>query len=327
MMSDPEITVIIPAYNVAGLILPCLASVMAQSHRAWEAIVVDDGSRDATADEVRTLDDPRITLVQQANAGVSAARNHGLRRARGRYAMFLDGDDILHPTALARLAAMLDGRDDAVAAFGTFTKILPGGAPYPGQKPLAEHVYPDGNVLEPMVRHNFLANGGHVLLRTAVARQLGGFDTSLRLSEDWEFWCRLAAAGAFAFIGTEPEVFSLRVRPGSSSGGLSVDWANHQPSIAAVVGNPAIRGAFPAPAWRSLERAMRASHMWECGRVNFTMRRFDDARRLMLGALRLHPTPKRIALFLAAAVQRRTNRALVSRLRFRDQDVAADHPS
>lgn len=323
-MSDPQITVIVPAYNVAGLILPCLASIMAQSRDDWQAIVVDDGSTDATADEIRTLDDPRISLVQQRNAGVSAARNHGLSLAHGRFAMFLDGDDVLNPTAFARLGAALDARQQAVAAFGTFLKILPSGAPYPGQKPLALHRYPDGDVLETMLRGNFLANGGHVLIRTDVARRLGGFDTRLRLSEDWEFWCRLAAEGEFAFIGTEPEVFSLRVRPGSSSGGLSVDWANHQPCLDTIGGNTAIRARFPAPAWRKLERAMRASQMWECGRVNFTMRRYREARTLMLGALRLEPTRKRVATFIAAAVQRRTNRTVMSRLRFRDQDVAAD---
>lgn len=323
-MSNAEITVIVPAYNVAGLILPCLRSIVAQTHGNWRAIVVDDGSTDATAAKVRSLVDPRISLVQQDNAGVSAARNRGLTLATGHHVMFLDGDDLLNPTALARLAAMLDDRSTAVAAFGTFLKVLPGGAPYPGQKPLSHHRYPDGDVLEPMLRGNFLANGGHVLTRIDVARKLGGFNASLRLSEDWEFWCRLAAEGEFAFVGNEPEIFSLRVRPGSSSGGLSVDWANHEPCLAAIGGNAAIRGRFSAPAWWRIERAMRASSLWECGRVNFTMRRFATARRLMLAALRLEPMPKRIATFAAAGLQRRTGRALLSRLRFRDSDVSAD---
>ncbi len=323
-MSEPEITVIIPAYNVADFILPCLASVTSQTHRHWRCIVVDDGSTDETAARVRSLDDMRITLVQQANAGVSAARNHGLSLATGDHVMFLDGDDLLHPTALARLADALAARPAAVAAFGTFLKILPGGAPYPGQKPLARHRYPDGDVLETMLRGNFLANGGHVLIRAGAARALGGFDTGIRLSEDWEFWCRLAARGEFAFIGNEPEVFSLRVRPGSSSGGLSVDWANHQPCLTAITGNPEIRARFDARTWRRLTRSMRASGMWEAGRVNFTMRRFGPARRLMLGALRMEPTPKRVVMLTAAAFQRWTNRPLLSRLRFRDTDINAD---
>ncbi len=323
-MSEPEITVIIPAYNVADFILPCLASVTSQTHRRWRCIVVDDGSNDETAARVRSLDDTRITLLQQANAGVSAARNNGLSLATGEHVMFLDGDDLLHPTALARLADALANRPVAVAAFGTFLKILPGGAPYPGQKPLARHRYPDGDVLETMLRGNFLANGGHVLIRAEAARALGGFDPGIRLSEDWEFWCRLAARGEFAFIGNEPEVFSLRVRPGSSSGGLSVDWANHQPCLAAITGNPEIRARFDARTWRRLVRSMRASGMWEAGRVNFTMRRFGPARRLMLGALRIEPTPKRVVMLTAAAFQRCTNRPLLSRLRYRDSDIDAD---
>jgi hypothetical protein len=298
---------------------------MAQTHRDWRCIVVDDGSRDDTAGRVRTLDDARITLVQQDNAGVSAARNHGLALAIGEQVMFLDGDDLLHPTALARLSEALARRPEAVASFGTFLKILPGGAPYPGQKPLARHRYPDGDVLETLLRGNFLANGGHVLIRTEAARALGGFDAAIRLSEDWEFWCRLAARGAFAFIGNEPEVFSLRVRPGSSSGGLSVDWANHQPCLRAIMDNATIRDRFEERQWRRLTRAMRASGMWEAGRVNFTMRRFAPARQLMWGAMGLEPTPRRAVMLAAAAFQRWTNRPLLSRLRFRDSDIDADH--
>ncbi|MDE1918122.1 MAG: glycosyltransferase family 2 protein [Sphingomonadales bacterium] len=323
-MPKCEFTVIVPAYNAAGLILPCLQSIMAQSRRDWEAIVIDDGSTDTTAAEAASLGDPRIILVQQENAGVSVARNNGLAMAQGRHVMFLDGDDLLHPTALERLHAGLQARGGAVAAFGTFRKILPSGAPYPGEKPLARHTYPDGDVLEPMLRGNFLANGGHVLIRTEVARRIGGFNPKIRLSEDWEFWCRLAAQGPFAFIGREPEVFSLRVRPGSSSGGLSVDWANHEPCLTAILGNEAIRSRFDEASWASIARSMRATSLWECGRVNFTMRRFAPARRMMLAALRLEPTPKRLVMFAAAALQRRTNRALLSRLRFRDEDLVAD---
>lgn len=323
-MSEREITVIVPAYNVAAFILPCLHSLQAQTCRAWRCIVVDDGSLDDTADRVVRLDDPHISLVQQANAGVSAARNRALGMATGDYVMFLDGDDILHPQALDRLAHALDTRPAAVAAFGTFTKILPNGAPYPGQKPLDRHVYPDGDVLETMLHGNFLANGGHMLIRTEAARRLGGFDAAIRLSEDWEFWCRLAAEGEFAFVGNAPEIFSLRVRPGSSSGGLSVDWANHQPALAAIAGNPKIRGRFSDAAWARIERAMTASAMWEAGRVNFTMRRFEAARRLMLGAFRLEPNSKRAVFLAAAGVQRLTNRPTLSRLRYRDADMEAD---
>lgn len=322
----PKVTVVVPAYNVADYILPCLASVTSQTWQNIACVVVDDGSTDATAARVEAMADPRVRLVRQANAGVSAARNRGFAESDGDHVMFLDGDDLLHPSAIERLVDALEARPEAVAAFGTFVKILPGGGLYPGQKPLRRHVYPDGDVLRAMLNGNFLANGGHVLIRRDTAAAIGGFDSRLRLSEDWEYWCRLAAHGRFAFIGVEPEVFYLRVRPGSSSGGLSVDWRNHVPCLEKIGGNAAISGRFSAVQWRGLVRAMWASQMWEAGRVNFTMRRFAEARRLMLGALRLKPDLKRAILFAAAQLSQLTNRSFVSRLRFRDADVNADQP-
>ncbi|MGI4800440.1 MAG: glycosyltransferase family 2 protein [Janthinobacterium lividum] len=319
----PAVSVVVPAYNVAGFIGPCLDSVLAQSLLAWECLVVDDGSRDDTAERVTRFTDPRIRLLRQANGGVSAARNAGLAAARGTAVMFLDGDDLLHPTALARLDAALRDHAGAVAAFGSFVKLLADGTPYPQQKPLAQHRYPSGDVLLPMIRENFLANGGHVLVRTDAAQRIGGFDVALRLSEDWEFWCRLAAQGTFQFIGPVPEVFSLRVRPGSASGPLAADWANHQHSLDAVLGNPELRRRFEHVVWQALGREVRASHMWEAGRVNFTIRRFPEARRLMLRSLRLAPRRKRLALFLLAQVSQVANRSLVSRLRFVDDDRRA----
>ena len=320
--TNPRITVIIPAYNLAPYINDCLASIEAQTLPDWECLVVDDGSTDATAPQVEARPDPRIRLLRQRNAGVSTARNAGLAEARGEFTMFLDGDDKLHPAALARLAAALTSEPEPVAAFGTLLKVLDNGDPYPGQKPLAQHQYPTGDVLGPMIEENFLANGGHVLVRTAAARAIGGFNPTLRLSEDWEFWCRLAAQGPFTFIGTTPEIFYLRMRFGTSLG-LATDWANHRASIDAVLNNPTLQARFAPAAWASLARRVRASHMWEAGRVNFTSRRFVPACRLMLGSLRIHPRPKRIALFGLALLSQALNRPLASRLRFIDQDRAA----
>ncbi len=321
--NTPDVSVVIPAYNVADFIEACLASVQAQSLAAWECIVVDDGSQDGTAKRVEAISDHRIRLRRQANQGVSAARNAGLAAAQGRYVMFLDGDDLLHPTALERLFGALEDHRGAVAAFGTFVKLLADGTPYPQQKPLSRHWYPSGDVLSRMIEENFLANGGHVLVRTHVARQIDGFDAQLKLSEDWEFWCRLAAKGEFFFIGTVPEVFYLRVHGSSSSGSLACDWSHHQRSVDAVLNNPGLQERLGADAWSSLRRRVMASHLFEAGRVNFVNRRFAAARRLMLRSLRLHPRGKRLALFMIAQASQVANRSLVSRLRFKDDDERA----
>lgn len=98
----PEFSVVIPAYNVARYIGETLQGVMEQTVSDWELIVMDDGSTDDTRAVVEAVRDERIRLISQQNAGVSAARNAGMARARGRYVALLDADDVWAPSHLMR---------------------------------------------------------------------------------------------------------------------------------------------------------------------------------------------------------------------------------
>jgi glycosyltransferase involved in cell wall biosynthesis len=291
-----------------------LDSVLAQDLPGVECIVVDDGSHDGTAARVAARADPRLRLLRQAQAGVSAARNAGLGMARAPAVLFLDADDMLHPTALSRLIAALD--EEAVAAFGTVLRVDADGAAEPGQKPVAQHRHASGDMLEATVsgRRSFW-NCGQVLIRTTVARAIGGFAPELRLSEDWEFLCRLAARGPCRFVGGEAEVLRHRVRADSTAPGLSTDPANHAPAIRAVFGNPALAARFRPRAWAALRAEVEAAASFEAGRQCFVLRRFDAARRLMLRGLR-RPTARRVALFGLAEASRLLDRPLIGRLRF-----------
>ena len=95
----PEISVILPAYNVEPYIARCLKSLQAQTFQDWEAICIDDGSTDGTPQILDgfAAQDPRIQVIHQANAGVSAARNRAVQLVRGRYCLLVDSDDFLHP--------------------------------------------------------------------------------------------------------------------------------------------------------------------------------------------------------------------------------------
>lgn len=103
-------SIIIPTYNRADLIAATLRSVQTQEFSDLEVLVVDDGSKDATADVVRPfLADPRFQYLPKENAERGAARNYGVQRARGEYLLFLDSDDLFHPNHLATLHAAITG--------------------------------------------------------------------------------------------------------------------------------------------------------------------------------------------------------------------------
>lgn len=118
-----KVSVIIPCYNAERYLAQCLDSVLAQSERAIEVIVVDDGSKDGTlslANAYAEADD-RVRVLHQENAGVSAARNRGLECARGEWVTFVDGDDVLLPQALhIMLSAAGEETDMVVCAHETF---------------------------------------------------------------------------------------------------------------------------------------------------------------------------------------------------------------
>lgn len=104
----PRVTVVVPTYNRGPILRETIDSVLAQDFTDFELLVIDDGSTDDTARTVRSIPDPRLEYIRQDNAGPSAARNLGIRRARGDLVAFLDDDDRWLPTKLSRQVAQLD---------------------------------------------------------------------------------------------------------------------------------------------------------------------------------------------------------------------------
>ncbi|MBF7729851.1 glycosyltransferase family 2 protein [Pseudomonas sp. N040] len=123
------ISVIIPAYNYAHLLPRALDSVLGQWADDLELIVVNDGSRDNTVEVLATYQAryPQVQVIHQENAGAAAARNHGIRLARGRYALLLDADDELLPGALASLREVLAANPQAGLILGAQLSVYPDG--------------------------------------------------------------------------------------------------------------------------------------------------------------------------------------------------------
>lgn len=117
---DIKISVIIPAYNVAGYIEHCLESILAQTFEEYEVIVVDDGSTDATPEIIDrfTEKDARIHAIHKVNEGVSIARNTGILQAKGKYILFFDGDDFVEPYCMEELYQLITQKGADTILYG-----------------------------------------------------------------------------------------------------------------------------------------------------------------------------------------------------------------
>lgn len=207
-MNQTSVTVVVPVYNGELLVGRCLESVFRQSYSGdIEVIVVDDGSTDRTVEVVEGFKDSRISVISQKNQGPAAARNAGIKRAKGQYLAFLDADDYWESDFLEHTVSFLESHPEAVAvSVGQVHKVL-GKPPAVVPRFLQDAAFPrQPQVLESFfsfwAEHNHVCTGS-VLMRTDVVRQTGGQRTELRICEDLEFWAYLATFGKWGFV---PEV-------------------------------------------------------------------------------------------------------------------------
>ncbi|MBK1612281.1 hypothetical protein CKO44_02225 [Rubrivivax gelatinosus] len=212
-MSQPSVSVVIPTYNRARFLPAAVASVRAQTAACAEIVIVDDGSSDDTGQVVAALG-AGIVYVRQDNAGPAAARNRGIRTARGDCIAFLDTDDRWLPHKIERQLALLvrhpsvalvsadmaiedeHGVQQVASNFvlrglhGFFEGL--GGAPVP-------------EAPRRLLEINFV-NTSTVLVRREVLAALEGFDTGLRYGEDLELWLRIAARHDLACVASVEEI-------------------------------------------------------------------------------------------------------------------------
>lgn len=122
----PEVSVIMPVYNAGLYLRPAVESVLQQSMRNWELILIDDGSTDGAVDEIAAIPDARIRIIRQQNSGKPAAMNRALKQARGVFYALQDADDLSHPERLARQAACLREHPEVAGVFCGHALLLEG---------------------------------------------------------------------------------------------------------------------------------------------------------------------------------------------------------
>ncbi|OJX39536.1 MAG: hypothetical protein BGO78_13580 [Chloroflexi bacterium 44-23] len=188
-MIEKLVSIIIPAYNQAQFLNYAIDSVIAQTYKDWECIIVDDGSTDHTASVAKQYSHPAIRYLYQNNRGLSAARNSGMAAAQGEYLSFLDADDGFLPNKLELLLSKFNQDTSLALAVGQSILIDQFGQ-------VIDNKLKSSCINEPhqLLMENPL-NVGSVLLRSNWQEKIGWFDTKLRSYEDWDYWLRLVIEG------------------------------------------------------------------------------------------------------------------------------------
>lgn len=211
MSHKPFVSVIIPTYNRAEQVNAAIRSVFAQSYPNFEVIVVDDGSVDGTEEHVRLLIDREFCGIQkvqylfQSNQGPSAARNNGMAAARGEWIAFLDSDDIWYPDKLEWQIEAVESFKGVCGACITDARLVNDSGMDTTSfretgKAYKQPVGLAADVVERLARsfdHFWLTC---LLVRTELARQIGGFDPTILFAEDHDFNFRLSLVTSFCYV-------------------------------------------------------------------------------------------------------------------------------
>lgn len=212
------VSIVIPLFETRPYVRRAVESALAQTHSEVEVILVDDGSTDGGAEEVRDLvASGRVRLIRRPNGGVAAARNTGWRASEGSHLLFLDSDDEIAPRHVETLLGRLARAHPRQVAYCEVSRIDVGGEILAGEQRVVAEARrrTEGNLLPQLVFGGFF-QVHCVLLPRVLVEEAGGFDQRFRWCEDFHFHLRLFARGAAACFVDEP-LARYRIRPGSKS--------------------------------------------------------------------------------------------------------------
>jgi glycosyltransferase involved in cell wall biosynthesis len=273
--STAMVSIVMPAYNVAWCIGRAVDSVLAQDFRMRELIVINDGSTDDTASVLAGYGDAIVVLHQQ-NRGMSAARNAGIRAARGEYIAFLDSDDWWLPTKLSRQVELMESRPE-IGFCSTAARVED---PDGRLLNLWQCRHAGTAMLETLFSENAAIAGGcsAVVVRKELLDRTGLFDESLRGFEDPDLWMRLAAVSGYACIDDVLAVILRRER--SVSGNLDAmrDAARRSMRKNRTLLPPCLQGGF----WRNCLAGVYTDYAKRAYRAGRHRLAFADTLRALM---------------------------------------------
>ncbi len=211
MDQTPFVSVVIPTYNRLQQVTAALESVLAQSYTKFEVIIIDDGSEDGTTEHIERLirnrpaGTPAVRYLFQANQGSSTARNRGISEARGQWIAFLDSDDKWYPDKLEQQVRAVEAYKDACGACITDARLVNDSGMeatsfHETGKSYGQEIGLVENAVERLARsfdHFWITS---LLVRSELARKIGGFDPGIQFCEDHDFNFQLSLTTSFCYV-------------------------------------------------------------------------------------------------------------------------------
>ena len=239
----PLISVVIPLYNREVSIGAAVESVLSQSFKDFEVIVVDDGSSDGGVEIVEAIADPRIRLLRQPeNRGANAARNEGVRQARGEIVSFLDSDDLFLPNKLQTVADVFSRREDLGVLMDSFRKARPGREETLCRNPMIDDRH---DLIRALFGRRIWKSASGISVERELALRIGLFDEGLKRRQDLDFLLRAVRAAPALSIS---DVTWIKTFTDDS---ISADLGGFMPSFLAFwdrhpeyYADPILRGGF-----------------------------------------------------------------------------------
>ncbi len=270
------VSVIIPTYNRQEFVQAAIDSALAQSRVPDEILVVDDGSTDRTADVLAKYGAP-VRVLRQTNQGRSAARNAGLRAARGDLILCLDSDDLLAPRCVELCADVLESRPDVSVVYSDAHVIDRDGRVVGRYSEVLRGRRPSGMIFGELARRCFLTVSS-MTRRSSLGSD--GFELGMEHCEDYDLWRRLAARANFQYLD-EP-LMCYRFHDGMTNA------TQHQSILESEI---EVQRRFMAmPEFARLSRRERARVYCTHGIKNTMLDRMDVARRFFRKAMVTAPT-------------------------------------
>lgn len=270
------VTVVIATRNRRTLLSEAIATVQEQTFGDWELIVVDDASTDDTAAFLATLDGPRVhTVRHDVRRERSIARNAGLAAARGEFIMFLDDDDLLRADALETLVGALRAAPQASAASGACRILQRNGDSVKVYRPARLHT----RIIWRELLFGWWSNSGQNLYRTAMIREVGGFDPETVPCEDRKLWLAVAWRAPVCVV---PFVAMEYRQHDGQAATPNVDQIRQEVRDGFIAGLPPDRH-------REGRRIRRAAELVDCAERARADRQFGAALRMQLRACALAP--------------------------------------